>query len=810
MTGTISADTIRRDLSANVRGGNPSVNWASMGVGLARVKEVQSEELKVTLVVLTGESDVAEYAGVDLTLSHGGRRHCVGAMPERGDLCYVSWAVRESTGTASSRTPVIVGWAPPAAWMGHEWIPYQPMEPGEGMDTVRDRSVAAGTMDRTRFKLRHVSPGNVFASSSQGSDLILDAGVLLANRRGNELRLRDEDQAVVVRALQHFQALGGVRTYGGMVQREARLLPSTMWSDGVYWDAPKQTGAGQTPLARSALGVNPYPNGQLLPGLIFRRGPGDTESAFEAAREAIIPDILDPFDFLQWGGLVSANGTRQDTALPGGVSNTVYGGKPLYRVGLTANGTVDNAVSSWVSGQDSVPPPALTEYRVELTHTHDGTLPVTEQTDGFDADKLPGRPPTDGDPLALGGQPFLEWVLGSVVGNDPFSYLGRPLYGLPLRPTVFTESGDTNPALVSAVGFPLGDHAATLFRLTPPVPGPLPTGSTFTSFTKDGRFKAYIGGGPVSAEVATSGDLALAVGGTLRLNLRGGIDFRGSAGPGNVGLNLGSPTGAVVIQGGGTMDTGSAARDAVPGGMTGGDTPSVLIRGAQNVTMQSDGSIVMGAPTVNIANAGAVNVNAQSLLTLWSGGRVSVSTQNLDQVISGKEVTNYGGPPEGNPANGPTRTVTFSATPATGSIGGVTDRYKMVFGDREETFVLQGNHSTTLAVGNLTYETRLGKWKAAAGPNNIEIDSTNGVTETVGVGDRTTTVTTGGVTVTAQANVVTRSLTGTVTLSGAQGVVLKAPGTAAGDILCGSDLDPLTGLPYSTFLVPKLQKLGTV
>lgn len=805
--GTVSGSEIRRHLAPGTQTSNPSTNWASLATGMARVKEVMPEELKCTIVILTGESDIQEYAGVDLTLAHGGRRHFMGAIPERGDICFITWAARESTGTASSKTPVIVGWSPPAAWMGHEWIPYQPMEPGEGMDTVRDRSVASGAMERTRFKLRHLGEGNIMASSSQGSDMVLDDSVLLSNRRGNELRIRDEDQAIVVRSLQQYHAMAGVRTYGGMVHREARLLPSTMWSDGIYWDAPRQTGIGRAPIPQSSLGANIYPEGQLLPGLIFRRGRGDTVSAFEAARGASIPATLDPFDFLQWGSLVDSTGYRVDTTLPGGVSNTVYGGKPLYRVGLTSSGQVDNAVSSLLNGADGIPPGGLTEYRVEITHTADGTLPVTEQTDGFDADRLPTSNPSDGNPLGSGPQPFIEWVMGSVVGNDPFGYLGRPTYGVPLRAIVISPTGELDPSVVTAVGSPLGDHAATLFRLTPPVGEGL--SPSFTSFTKDGRFRAYIAGGPSSVEVATAGDFTLSVGGALNLNFRNGIHFNGQAGVGNIGASFGSATGAVVIRGGGAMDSGSAARGAVPGGMSESGAPSVLIDGTQNVTVRSEGVVSINGPTINVANAGTVNVGAQNTLTLSSGGRVSLTTQSLDQVISGRESTNYGGPHEGNPANGPSRSVTFSSTPATGGVGGVVDRYKMVFGDREEVWETQGNHSTTLTVGNLTYETRLGRWTAKAGTNTLENDSMAGLTETILAGDHSTTVLAGGISLTGQTDVSLTSIAGKATIRGTLGVNLNAPGTVTGAIMCGSDLDPLTGIPYSTLgLVPRLQTLG--
>lgn len=188
---------------------------------------------------------------------------------------------------------------------------------------------------------------------------------------------------------------------------------------------------------------------------------------------------------------------------------------------------------------------------------------------------------------------------------------------------------------------------------------------------------------------------------------------------------------------------------------------------------------------------------------------MSLTTQSLDQVISGRESTNYGGPHEGNPANGPSRSVTFSSTPATGGVGGVVDRYKMVFGDREEVWETQGNHSTTLTVGNLTYETRLGRWTAKAGTNTLENDSMAGLTETILAGDHSTTVLAGGISLTGQTDVSLTSIAGKATIRGTLGVNLNSPGTVAGAIMCGSDRDPLTGIPYSDLgLIPRLQTLG--
>lgn len=807
----LSNGEIRRGMRASAQATNPSTNWATLAVSLARVKEVLYEELKCTLVVLTGEQDIYEYSGVDLTLPGGGKRHFLGAMPERGDLCYVTWAARESSGTASARTPVILGWVPQAAWMGHEWIPHQAMSFGEGLDTVRDRTVAAGTFERVRHKLRHLGPGNVLLSSSQGSDLVLDDGVLLTNRRANEISLRDSDQAVVVRSLQQYHAMAGVRTYGGMVAREAQLLPSTMFSDGVYWDAPRQVDSSGFPLPSGELGSDErYPREYLQPGLIFRRSAGDPRSAFEEAREATLNPRLDPFDFLQWGGFITTEGYR-NLGAAGADSSAVYGGKVLYRVGLNPAGQTDNAVVSHLEGPDANPPESLTEYRVEVSHTANGTLPVTEQTDGFDAERLPSESPNSGNPLSRGRTPFVEWVLGSVVGNDPFSYTGRTLYGLPLSAQVFTPQGALSPGLVPAVGAPVKDHAATLLRVASPFPGPGGTyTSSFTSFTKDGRFRAYLGGGPISAEVACVGDLALSVGGVFELTLNGGIRINGHAGPGNLGLQLGSSSGAVHIHGGGQLQAGDGPREAAPNSLE-NTSPSVLIEGTQHVALRSAGEISLQAPTLSLTQAATLQAHAQTLLSLSSGQRMAVTAQTLDRVISGAENSNYGGPAGGDPTAGPSRSTVFSSTPATGSTGGVTDKYRMVFGDRLEEFSTRGNHTTRMVlVGDLTYETNQGRWTARATANSLQVDSTSGITATVGAGNYTATVAAGSVALTAQTTATVTAVTGTATVAGTAGVRLTSPVNPAvsGSIMCGSDLDPLTGLPYSLFLAPRGQVLS--
>jgi hypothetical protein len=787
---------------------NPSLNWAELAFSVARVKEVQYEELKCSLIVLTGESDQYEYNGVDITLPGGGRRHFFGAMPERGDLCLVGWAARESSGTASTRTPIIIGWVAPAAWMGTEWLPFSRYGPGEGMDTPRERSIATGLAERVRFKLRHMGPGDILASSSGGSDLHLTEDVLLTNRRGAEVRLRDADTAFLVRSIVEFHAQAGTRVYSGPVQREARLLPSSVFSDGVYWDSPiPQVDAESNPVPEEDLGPNPLPTGFLTPGQIFSRAVGASSSSFETATGASLSDRIDPFSFLQWGSFVNTNGFLTN---PSTTPEVTYGGKALYRVGVLPGGDVPvlGTGNAFASLSDDVAiPDALSEYRVEVTHSTRGLLPVTEQTDGFDAERLPTQTPTDGNPLGgSAAAPFVEWVLGSVVGNDPFSLAGQPLYGVPIAPTIFNPDGSTSPGLNSGVGVRLRDHAATLLKVSPAFgPGP----ASFASFTKDARFKAFLAGPGTSAEVALRGSFVLDAGEGIGISAGSGFSVESGPGAGNLGVSLVSATGAVSIFGGGVATGSGAAADADPSSTSGATAPSVLIRGTSNVTIRSDAQLILNSPRMAVTNATQIDLRAQSSLAMASGQRASLSAQQVAITASGSMQTQVSGPQDSNPSNGPSHVLQINSTPATGNAGGETDRYRMTYGDRVEEWSLQGSHTTTLAIGDFLFETRLGKWRAKALDNTLTLDSTSGLDTNLAVGDASTTVSTGSFSVSAQQNVTIRSLTGSATVAGTLGVKLVSPGVPDGGIMCGSDRDPLTGIQFSALgLIPRLQTLS--
>jgi hypothetical protein len=224
--------------------------------------------------------------------------------------------------------------------------------------------------------------------------------------------------------------------------------------------------------------------------------------------------------------------------------------------------------------------------------------------------------------------------------------------------------------------------------------------------------------------------------------------------------------------------------------------------------VKSEGSISLNSPRMMITNATQLDIRSQSSLALSSGQRASLSAQQLAVSASGSMQVQISGPADSNPASGPSHSFQINATPATGNLGGETDSYVCTYGDRVEEFTLQGSHTTTLTVGDFLYETRLGKWKAKAGANELSIDSVSGHDMTLAVGDSSTLVSTGSHTVSAQTNATLRAITGSVVIAGALGVKLVSPGISSGFVMCGTDLDPLTGLSYTFLgLVPRLQTL---
>lgn len=762
----------------------PSKGVGMYALAIAKCIRVDYEAMEVTLITMLGEDDLFQRVPIPLSFPGAGPRHFLGAMPERGSYCVIGYLPSEP-----HKIPVVLSWVVPGTQLGYDWVPTQEFEPTEFDFTPRRRTELEGIYERTRRKLRHMAPGNIVASSSQGSDLVLDESVLLTNRRANEIRIRDQDQAIVTRSQTRFDVQGGVRVYAGPVQRDATLLPLQVVSDGLDWADFRQRIANQ-PIPVANLGPETKADrGGFIPHNTLHRPEGAIPSS-----GVDFGENLDPYDFLAKGLFINRSGYIISTALT--TDGGSYQGKRWFRPSFDPTSNPNLSRVNAGDETEAISSEALTEYRIEVNHTWDQTLPVSEQTEGLDADRLPPSPQDETNDLLQADKPFVEVVYGTVTGNDAFSSRGREQYGVPIRPVIFDEeSGAPTPSLESGLDFDINTHAATLLKVDPP----LLADATPTFFTvlKNGQVRASVGGQGAgnSIELALAGGMRVVAGAPIFFEAVGGVCFRARGGTTNANLayEIAPDTGGVKIAGGGKITEGSLGATVNPNDGGTDQLPHLHLdspnqNGVTWLTANKD-ILIAGGDTLRVTRFNNVDFTPKNLLRILTD-KVGIQAGTIDKTITGQSIELYSGPRNFSPANAPLRSVTFAGTPLTGHAGGTTDKYTMVFGDREERFLI-GNHETTVLVGNQTYQSVVGNVTMRAGVNQLKIATASGLQAVVPVGVMSMVATSAAVfkgiasvTVSSQGPAV---LSGTITTLGGSGKV--------GGIVCQTDLDPLSGFP---------------
>ena len=778
--GAIQTDPARA--KADLKRIKPGRGYA---LGVAKVINIDYEEMYVTLRVEIGDGDDFVRVPVPLTWPGAGARHFMGAMPMTGDHCIIGWMPQES-GRDKTKTPVILAWVVPGVWPGREWtttagFPLEELDTGIGPEAEMVR----GTFDRIRHKLRHLHPGNIVASSGQGADLVLDEGVTLANRRGNEIRLRDQDQAFIVRSLQQFHAGAGFRVYSGMVQRDAQLLATTMVSDGQEWDSNYQSAAGEPVREDQLPSDTANPAGALSPARVLARSRQEDGSLGRPVLD--IDPFLDPYDFLKRGGFINDAGFVLNHNWEADAS---YGGKNILRV--ASQGTSNAALDPDL--------PTLTEWRLEVNHTADGRLPVTEQTDLFDADRLPDTSPdAAGNNGIPSNMPFIEFVMGSVVGNDPYSQTGRGKYGVPIIPRIF-DGDEMNPRLEAAklvdvessveAPDPMGKHAASLFRLSPPI-NEAP--DTFWAVNKDGQLMAHLGGpkAEFSVEAALRGGLKLGIGGAFQLLMNGGLHLGTNS---TKSVRLESSKGPVVIFGGGA-EGGSEALGERLGETDGGEQnmPSVDIQAGTNARIQAKKRVLVKADSAEV-NATKSVVFGHEQVQVATGNRLDMSCKVQSLTVNGKSQESFGGPKDQDRTTGALHERTYSPNQP----GLTCEEVLFSLGHQKKQF-RNGNHEIDILIGDMLHSMEAGKYRveAAGSSLTVELDGIDGRAPAGNVSLEAG----AQANITGSASASLRATGGPATVKSSSSVILSAPlyGPDSGPILCAGSLEPFTNLPYATW-----------
>jgi len=760
-----SVDLMREQKAIQSKSADSSRGWSALSMCIAQIVEIHWEEMRCTLEILNGSgADTRALTGVELLMPSMGNRHFMGGIPEIGDQCVVGWFAHDTRAGTAGKTPAILAWWPSTPWIRHDWHMTQGFDPDENiMEDNVNRQIVQNFYQRIRHKMRHLSPGNIGASSSQGSDMVLDESVLLSNRRANEILIRDQDQAIVMRSLQQFHAMSGTRIYAGMVQRDARTLPREMFSDGIKWDADIQIdseGNPYNPFKGGSVFKNPLEEGQIQPHPVFQRdeveGFGVNIEGERANYKGTFPTHLDPYVFLYNAGFVDEEYDELNRE-----SDIIYGGKSILRIG---NQFGENAFDKGES---------FTEYRIEMNHTTDGNLPVTEQTDGFDSDRASNLANENNAP------PFIEWVLGTPVGNDAFSSKGKEEYGLPVVPLSTSLS-------VANGSTPFSDHAATLLRVTPVVPG---ISDSFVSFTKGGKFKAKISSPAQDAfEARVEGGAFLDVNNSLSVQ----SDRSTFSSTSKTDINS---LGSVEIKG-----EGSEEGDPLDGSDA---SVSVIIKGTKRISIQSGTAIAFKAPIVDFSQVGQVRLASTDQMEFNTGAGLSQTANTIKQSSMGQFEQVCGGPADFNSLAGPARKVTVTESPVTGGAGLPSDSYTNAFGGKSEIYVGPATNTKTIAVGT---ETKT----ITAGSDQIVVGTTVQMTDPTGtkfLAPAGAVTATAGTVIAMTANVVALRGNTSVTISGAS-IVLGSPGGAVGPIICGSDIHPILGVPFLTFCPPRGQNLA--
>jgi hypothetical protein len=771
MTDRIPTGRIRTDFNPqSIQTGQSHEDGNTFPLGFAKVLRVDPRKRVVDLISLTGKSYI--YRDVVLPFPGGGARHFLGSLPEVADIAVIGYTYEESK---KSRTALILSWIIPGASAGYDWLMTQFMGQNDLAMTPEIQENLKGIVGRRRHKAMLLEAGNVAGSSSQGADLLLDESVTLMNRRGNEMVLRDQDQAFVLRTLQQFHAGAGFRIYGGMVQRDATFLPTQMLSDGTDWSADRQVDANGIPLEPAELTSSTTDNLGLNVEPVFANLPN-------------LPNFVNPQDILTRGLFVDGDGNAVDGLV---VPEVVYGGKSIHRVESTVNGVG--------TGQ------TYSEYRIEVAHTTDGTLPVTEQTDGVDIDRLLPAPPSEGIDSTNRSQnaPMVEFVLGTAVGNDPTG--DRDSYAHPLKPVVFTKDGKVSAAIVPATADdPTTDHAAFLIRVRNPVDTHAP--SAFMAITKGGTLKTYFPGkgskshqeyfgSGLNSELGTDDD-----GHSLSVNAEGTVSLVNWSKPrsaDNVGIVVQSLSGAVEIVGGGSSTNGDGV-------------DSIRVMSATGVSIAGASRVKITGPNIVLTESNTISATANTALNLQSGDSTSLVTNTLNASISGAANIIFGGPKNGLPTNGPSRSTTFAANAATGFAGGTVDDYTVVMGDLKQTIYI-GSLRTSVGVGGFVVGTanplEMGSpdfpadgVQLSAGPPLLNQALTlrsplvgGGAELEANLGNLTLAATKGRAAIAATLGVTINSSNVTIT---SLSTVVRTPTPNVGGVLTDGVIDSFTGRPF--------------
>ena len=395
------------------------------------------------------ESGTGQWDDVPLPAPSGaGPRFWSGNIPQRGSKVLVGW---KRWGTRHFR-PYILQFFSVGVFSAREFEPFSTIDPADASSALEQNPELEDdprvNLNVIRLRLRKAYSGDYLASSAEGSDFLLDRNATLSNRVGNTFQLRDSDQTAVLQTINEYtnNAAGYYRR--GLVKRTSfNLLPDLAVS-------------GFIPA------INNYED--YIKNKLQTSDAGDTTVVVKVEPGSAAYDKLLEFGLINEAGEPIFINNANDpiypfVVLPDG-----------QRVSYITHGEHENSFADTDQ--------CYIEDRVELRHTSDGVMAVTEEGDGVQVDVVP--------PI------FIEQVNGTVVGNDPYTEAGRELYKKILKMHIFEgpEQGSLGLPVLEPVDTVTSQTEADtqalahLFRLI----SPTVNNQLVYGITKEGRVYLHV------------------------------------------------------------------------------------------------------------------------------------------------------------------------------------------------------------------------------------------------------------------------------------------------------------------------------
>lgn len=481
-----------------------------------------------------------------------------------------------------AKEAVILAYLPVGTASGNRFDPYSTVDMST-VDPADMDDVSQVFGPTVRYKRIKGQPGDILGMSAAGSEMVLSKDVRFYNRAGDLFELRDSDRTLVTQAIHRVHSDSAVYEFSGGARRGAMDLPSWVFTKNVQGQ-PTRTLKSEK---------NRYFGRDELAAL------GPEKARFTNITTGAVLDRINSAEF-----------------------PTV-----TYSDGRQAHYVTDSLAQQFegLGGSGRV----FTEHRTELRQDTDLRQPVLEEVDGFSPEPQPV---------------FIEQVLGTVIGNDPYSAQGQRQYARVLKPKIFEDfdqAGKGKFSLEEALRAPGGpDEAfsmagAYLFQMHPPNGGDIPFA---VSVQKQGKLLVSLPGSRVENHGQKNISAEVQAEGALKMHL-------GASTPDRISLHL-------VMEGGVYVEMGSDAqgnsittkyKGAVKNLYAGNSTDAVahshaVVGNSESAVTGNHVEVVQGSHTTKVDGASAVSAADIALRSLNS---VSVSSQSYNAVISGKTQLNY-------------------------------------------------------------------------------------------------------------------------------------------------------------------------